>query len=53
MPILAVGIPEYEVKSLDPLHIPNINASSKSDLKMLVSGVVVKGMKDCTIPDIS
>lgn len=52
MPILAVGIPEYGVKSLDPLHIPKIDGTS-TELKLSVSDTVVKGMKGCTIPAIS
>nr|QIJ45757.1 odorant binding protein [Glyphodes pyloalis] len=52
VPILAVGIPEIGAKSLDPLHIPLIDASG-SDVKLHTTKLVVTGMKGCTIPDAS
>ncbi|KAG6454228.1 circadian clock-controlled protein daywake [Manduca sexta] len=46
IPILAAGIAELGVETMDPLNIASVNASS-SNLQLLVKDVVVTGTKNC------
>ncbi|KPJ14397.1 Circadian clock-controlled protein [Papilio machaon] len=46
IPIFAAGIPEYGVKTLDPITFPKIDASSPN-LKLILTDVTFKGLKDC------
>ncbi|XP_028157406.1 circadian clock-controlled protein-like isoform X2 [Ostrinia furnacalis] len=52
VPIVAAGLPEYDMKPLDPLPISKIDGSSP-DLKLIASDVVVTGMKGCEVQRIS
>ncbi|CAK1585559.1 unnamed protein product [Parnassius mnemosyne] len=46
IPVFATGLPEYGVKSLDPVTFKKIDASS-SGLKLVLTDVTVKGLKNC------
>nr|NP_001299007.1 circadian clock-controlled protein-like precursor [Papilio xuthus]BAM17764.1 takeout/JHBP like protein [Papilio xuthus] len=46
IPIFADGLPEYGVKTLDPITFHKIDASSPS-LKLILTDVTFKGLKNC------
>uniref|UniRef100_A0A2A4JM25 Uncharacterized protein n=1 Tax=Heliothis virescens TaxID=7102 RepID=A0A2A4JM25_HELVI len=46
IPIFADGIPDYGVKTMDPILFKNIDASSPN-LKFLLSDLTIKGLKTC------
>ncbi|XP_061378453.1 protein takeout-like [Danaus plexippus] len=50
LPILAKGIPELGVKSLDPMHIPLI-VSNESGLKLKFKNSTMTGLSGCHVDD--
>lgn len=47
IPIIAAGIPELGVETLDPIFIKSLDASS-TDLKLHLKDISGTGLKDCT-----
>ncbi|XP_072932837.1 protein takeout-like [Epargyreus clarus] len=47
IPVIAAGIPEYQMEALDPIKLKKIDASSPN-LRLIVRDVIVTGIKDCT-----
>ncbi|CAH2047406.1 unnamed protein product, partial [Iphiclides podalirius] len=46
IPIFAAGLPEFGVRTLDPVTFPRIDASSPN-LKLILTDVTIKGLKNC------
>ncbi|XP_068633993.1 circadian clock-controlled protein daywake-like [Battus philenor] len=51
IPVVAQGIPELGVKSLDPLHVPLIT-SDQGSLKLTFKDTVLTGLKGCKIDSV-
>uniref|UniRef100_A0A1V1WC33 Odorant binding protein 6 n=1 Tax=Mythimna separata TaxID=271217 RepID=A0A1V1WC33_MYTSE len=52
IPLFADGIPELNVEKHDPLILKYVDAST-SNLKLIVTDIVVKGLKNCVAKKIS
>ncbi|KAJ8723230.1 hypothetical protein PYW08_003142 [Mythimna loreyi] len=52
IPLFADGIPELNVAKHDPLLLKHVDAST-SNLKLIVTDIVVKGLKNCIAKKIS